>query len=89
MAVDPMRLAAPLKKPLPYPGRVRGGPDWLAFVGKEAYRGAFGERPELGKQARRLGETRLFVLPSTSPANAAVPYAERLRWFRRLREAIG
>jgi hypothetical protein len=24
-------------------------------------------------------------LPSTSPANAAVPYAERLRWFRALR----
>ena len=27
-----------------------------------------------------------FVLPSTSPANAAVPYAERLRWFRALRD---
>jgi 8-oxo-dGTP pyrophosphatase MutT (NUDIX family) len=26
------------------------------------------------------------VLPSTSPANAAVPYAERLHWFRSLRE---
>jgi double-stranded uracil-DNA glycosylase len=64
-------------------------PRWLAFVGKEAYRGAFGERPELGAQARQLGETRLFVLPSTSPANAAVPYAERLRWFRGLRESIG
>jgi double-stranded uracil-DNA glycosylase len=62
-------------------------PAWIAFVGKEAYRGAFGERPELGVQDRRLGETRLFVLPSTSPANAAVPYAERLRWFRRLRDA--
>jgi TDG/mug DNA glycosylase family protein len=59
-------------------------PRWLAFVGKEACRGAFGERPELGEQLRRLGETRLFVLPSTSPANAAVPYAERLRWFREL-----
>ena len=59
-------------------------PNWIAFVGKEAYRGAFGERPELGVQERRLGETRLFVLPSTSPANAAVPYAERLRWFRAL-----
>jgi double-stranded uracil-DNA glycosylase len=57
---------------------------WLAFVGKEAYRGTFGARPEFGEQARRLGETRLFVLPSTSPANAAVPYAERLRWFREL-----
>ena len=59
-------------------------PRWLAFVGKEAYRGAFRERPELGEQERRLAETQLFVLPSTSPANAAVPYAERLRWFRAL-----
>jgi TDG/mug DNA glycosylase family protein len=57
----------------------------LAFVGKEAYRGLFGERPELGPQLRVLGRTGLFVLPSTSPANAAVPYAERLRWFRELR----
>jgi double-stranded uracil-DNA glycosylase len=64
-------------------------PRWLAFVGKEAYRGTFGERSELGEQERQLGETRLFVLPSTSPANAAVPYAERLRWFRTLRESIG
>ena len=64
-------------------------PRWLAFVGKEAYRGAFNERPDLGEQQRRLGETRIFVLPSTSPANAAVSYAERLRWFRELRESIG
>jgi TDG/mug DNA glycosylase family protein len=61
-------------------------PRTIAFVGKEAYRGPFRERPEHGLQARRLEETRLFVLPSTSPANAAVPYAERLRWFRALRE---
>jgi double-stranded uracil-DNA glycosylase len=59
-------------------------PEWIAFVGKEAYRGAFGVRPELGVQERRLGDTRLFVLPSTSPANAAVPYGERLRWFDEL-----
>jgi double-stranded uracil-DNA glycosylase len=63
-------------------------PDWLAFVGKEAYRGAFRERPDLGEQERRLAETRLFVLPSTSPANAAVPYAERLRWFRALKRLV-
>jgi G:T/U-mismatch repair DNA glycosylase/ADP-ribose pyrophosphatase YjhB (NUDIX family) len=60
----------------------------LAFVGKEAYRGVFGERPELGPQSRSLGSTGLFVLPSTSPANAAVPYEERLRWFRELRAWI-
>ena len=41
----------------------------IAFVGKEAYRGAFNERPELGLQKRKLGKARLYVLPSTSPAN--------------------
>jgi double-stranded uracil-DNA glycosylase len=59
-------------------------PGWLAFVGKEAYRGAFGKRPELGLQPETLGDTKLFVLPSTSPANAAVPWMERLRWFQEL-----
>jgi TDG/mug DNA glycosylase family protein len=56
-------------------------PRWLAFVGKEAYRGTFNERPELGVQERLLGGTRLFVLPSTSPANAAVPWFDRADWF--------
>ena len=64
------------------------GPKFIGFVGKEAYRGAFGERPSLGLQVRRLGDTALFVLPSTSPANAAVPYDERLRWFRELRRLL-
>jgi TDG/mug DNA glycosylase family protein len=63
-------------------------PAVLAFVGKAAYEGAFRERSALGLQQRRLGRTRLFVLPSTSPANAAVPYDERLRWFRALREEL-
>ena len=63
-------------------------PRFIAFVGKEAYRGAFGERSNLGLQSRRLGTTELFVLPSTSPANAAVPYAERRRWFRELRKLV-
>jgi TDG/mug DNA glycosylase family protein len=63
-------------------------PGWIGFVGKEAYRGTFGERPEHGPQERRLADTLLFVLPSTSPANAAVPYAERLRWFRALRKLV-
>jgi double-stranded uracil-DNA glycosylase len=60
-------------------------PRTIGFVGKEAYRGPFRERPGHGLQERRLGDTLLFVLPSTSPANAAVPWAERLRWFEALR----
>jgi double-stranded uracil-DNA glycosylase len=61
-------------------------PGVIAFVGKAAYQGPFRERAEHGLQERRLGETALFVLPSTSPANAAVPWNERLRWFRELHE---
>ena len=59
-------------------------PAVMAFVGKEAYRGAFRERPALGVQPRTLSDARLFVVPSTSPANAAVPWSERLHWFREL-----
>ena len=63
-------------------------PQVVAFVGKAAYQGVFRERAEHGVQERRLGETALFVLPSTSPANAAVPWDERLRWFRALRDLV-
>jgi len=63
-------------------------PGFLAFVGKAAYNGVFGGRSELGLQERKLVETALFVLPSTSPANAAVPWGERLRWFGALRELV-
>lgn len=67
--------------------RIRAvAPRAVAFVGKEASRGLFRERPELGPQLRTIGDTGLFVLPSTSPANAAVPYGERIEWFSRLRE---
>ena len=63
-------------------------PGAIGFVGKEAYRGTFGERADLGAQERRLGETALWVLPSTSPANAAVPWDERLRWFQAFFAAV-
>jgi double-stranded uracil-DNA glycosylase len=63
-------------------------PHAFGFVGKEAYRGPFGGMPQHGLQDRRLAETLLFVLPSTSPANAAVSWEERLRWFRAFRELV-
>jgi TDG/mug DNA glycosylase family protein len=64
------------------------GLDAIAFVGKAAYQGVFRERPEHGLKERTLGQTALFVLPSTSPANAAVPWDERLRWFRALHDLV-
>jgi TDG/mug DNA glycosylase family protein len=64
-------------------------PGWIAFVGKSAFQGGLGvPRCELGEQELAFGATRLFVLPSTSPANAAVPYEERLRWFTALAGAL-
>ena len=63
-------------------------PQAIGFVGKAAYTGIYGGRAEHGLQERRLGDTALFVLPSTSPANAAVPWAERLRWFRTLHDLV-
>jgi len=66
----------------------RLAPRVIAFVGKAAYRGVFRERPQYGLQQRMLGKTALFVLPSTSPANAAVPWEERLRWFRALYDRV-
>jgi len=64
-------------------------PRAIGFVGKVAYTGVFGGRAEHGLQDRRLGSTALFVLPSTSPANAAVSWDERLRWFRELKDLVG
>jgi len=61
-------------------------PRVIAFVGKAAYTGVFSGRAEHGLQERRLGDAALFVLPSTSPANAAVSWEQRLRWFCALAE---
>jgi double-stranded uracil-DNA glycosylase len=63
-------------------------PRVIAFVGKAAYQGVFRERTDHGLRERRLDDVPLFVLPSTSPANAAVPWAERLRWFRMLHDLV-
>lgn len=43
-----------------------------------------GPDPELGPQSLRLGDTRLFVLPNPSGANAHVTPAEQTRWYDRL-----
>ena len=66
-------------------GDFAGSAERFETLAKE---GVFRERPQHGLQGRPLGETRLFVLPSTSPANAAVLYEERLRWFQALRAEL-
>jgi TDG/mug DNA glycosylase family protein len=67
---------------IPYEDFVSGGkwleekvlnfePEWIAFVGIGAYRRAFNEpRAQLGRQERMIGNTKVWVLPSTSGLNA-------------------
>lgn len=42
-----------------------------------------------GLQRARLGETRLFVVPNPSAANAAVRLEELVRWYNRLAGILG
>lgn len=56
---DVQRLLATLKQ---------HAPEWIAFNGKKTAKAALGRPVEYGPQPERLGQTRAFVLPSTSGA---------------------
>lgn len=60
-------------------------PRALAFVGKGVYEQFAGRRIALGPQAEEIFGARVFVLPSTSAANASLPQREKLGCFRQLR----
>lgn len=69
----------------------RAAPDWLAFNGKEAggvaAKSLGHDKPRLGVQPWTLGDTRVFVLPSSSGANARKEYdgrATKLDWWSEL-----
>ncbi len=51
---------------------------FVGFFGREAFHG-------FGRQRVRIGQARVYVLPSTSPANAGVPLPVKCRYFRGLR----
>ncbi|MER6012450.1 G/U mismatch-specific DNA glycosylase [Streptomyces bluensis] len=63
-------------------------PRWLAVVGVTAYRAAFHDRKAaIGPQVRRIGDTRVWVLPNPSGLNAHWTAAAMAQEFERLREA--
>jgi TDG/mug DNA glycosylase family protein len=59
-------------------------PCMVAFNGKGAYKRFCGHEVDHGWQRERICGSRIFVLPSTSPANARVSRDEKLRYFREL-----
>ncbi|MDX3798745.1 G/U mismatch-specific DNA glycosylase [Streptomyces sp. AK04-3B] len=63
-------------------------PRWLAVVGVTAYRAAFEDRKAVvGPQERRIGDTRVWVLPNPSGLNAHWTTATMAQEFARLRLA--
>jgi double-stranded uracil-DNA glycosylase len=61
-------------------------PRIVCFNGLVGYRGAFDPRAGLGRQSRQVEGAIVFVVPSTSGANAAYSREARVEWFGRLRE---
>src|SRR5207248_979859 len=63
-------------------------PKVMAVLGVGAYRLAFGDKAAvLGEQARKIGSTRVWVLPNPSGLNAHYQPRDLARVFRELREA--
>jgi TDG/mug DNA glycosylase family protein len=63
-------------------------PQFLAVLGIDAYRKAFGHSgANMGPQAENVGGTRLWVLPNPSGINAAYQMGDLTRLFSELREA--
>jgi double-stranded uracil-DNA glycosylase len=59
-------------------------PRVVAFNGKVGLEWILGYQPKPGPQRIRFGDSRVFVLPSTSPRNAALPRAQKVAYFRAL-----
>ena len=74
---------------------LRHRPRIVCFHGAVAYRSylrhacGVNERPELGLQPRRIGESLVFLVPNPSPANAVYSLEDLVEWYRRLGELRG
>jgi double-stranded uracil-DNA glycosylase len=66
---------------------LRYQPRIVCFNSKTGFVNFFGAGifRRFGRQDVTIGASRVFVLPSTSPANAGTPVAAKLRYFRALR----
>ena len=86
-AADYRRWAPVLKEKL-----LRYRPRIACFHGVTAYgeylrhAKSIRDRPELGLQQLEIGQTRVFVVPNPSPANAAYPLEALVGWYKRLKD---
>ncbi|SRR5579884_188112 len=59
-------------------------PRIVCFNGLTAFRAVFSRNEGPGPKPDRIGESRVFVVPSTSRRNAAYPREQVLFWFKEL-----
>lgn len=60
-------------------------PDVACFIGLKGFEWVFGIPARVGPQNHRIGSTHIYVLPSTSGANAHVSSEQIVEAFRRLK----
>ena len=63
---------------------IDAAPAVIAFNGKTAYEKFQGGQAILGPQRERFGNSKVFVLPSTSGRNGSLSRSEKLRYFCQL-----
>jgi TDG/mug DNA glycosylase family protein len=63
-------------------------PRVVCFNGKRIYEVFSGASCEFGPQPERFGDSRVYVMPSTSPRGASYQRAQKLRFFVELREIV-
>ena len=58
----------------------------MAYTAYLRYAEGIKDRPELGLQSRNIEDTKIFVVPNPSPANAQYSLDDLVRWYHRLRD---
>jgi len=72
---------------------IKFAPKLVCFHGLMAYKAylqhgeGVKERPGLGMQERTIRQSRLFIVPNPSPANAKYSLGDLAEWYGRLKEA--
>ncbi len=67
---------------------LEASPRTVAFNGKTAFEKFQGRRVDLGCQPDLLGNSRIFVLPSTSGRNVSLSRRQKLEYFCRLAKLV-
>ena len=64
-------------------------PKVIAFNGKRAYKGALKKEPkDYGLADEIIGDSYVFVLPSSSGTDASLTYQQKLHWYKKLKATL-